>query len=104
MDIARQQVAPHAAKARLLRNSSTAAAQTFLDGSVDFVYLDARHTYDAVREDLQAWWPKIREGGILAGEDYMESDEVWQITATCDFGPRRMMYAQLHTLFHPKAH
>ena len=92
MDIARQQVSPHAAKAVLLRNSSTVAAARFADASVDFVYLDARHTYDAVTDDLKAWWPKVAPGGILAGEDYMESDEVWQMTATCDFGPRRTMY------------
>ena len=92
MNTARKQVEPHLAKATLIRNSSVVAAARFADASVDFVYLDARHTYDAVNEDIRAWWPKIRAGGILAGEDYMESDEVWQMTATCDFGPRRMMY------------
>ena len=35
--------------------------------------------------DLAAWWPKVRAGGILAGEDYMDADEVWRMTATCDF-------------------
>ena len=92
MDIARRNVEPHKHKATLVRNSSVGAAMGFADASVDFVYLDARHTYDAVTEDLEAWWPKVRAGGILAGEDYMESDEVWMVTATCNFGPRRAMY------------
>ena len=60
---------PHAHKATLLRNSSVRAAAGFADSSVDFVYLDARHTYDAVSEDLRAWWRTLRPGGILAGED-----------------------------------
>ena len=61
---------PFGARARILRNTSVAAAATFADASVDFVFIDARHTYDAVSEDLRAWWPKIRPGGILAGHDY----------------------------------
>lgn len=88
METAQQQVSPHSTRAVLLRNSSVQAARRFANGEVDYVYLDARHTYDAVTEDLEAWWPKVKPGGILAGEDYMESDEVWQMTATCDFSPR----------------
>lgn len=92
MQNARKNVEPYKDKATLLRNSSVDAAARFADASVDFVYLDARHTYDAISEDLEAWWPKVRPGGILAGEDYMNSDEVWQMTSTCDFGPRRKMF------------
>lgn len=77
MEAARANVARFGAKAVLLRKSSVQAAATFEDGSLDFVYLDARHTYDAVMEDMEAWWPKLRRGGILAGEDYMDADEVW---------------------------
>ena len=55
METARNNVAPWAKKATLIRNSSVSAAAQFADGSVDFVYLDARHTYDAVRADLAAW-------------------------------------------------
>ena len=31
-------------------------------------YLDGRHDYAGVKEDLQVWWPKLRPGGLLAGE------------------------------------
>ena len=40
------------------------------DGTLDFVYLDAGHDYASVLEDLQAWAPKVRPGGMLAGHDY----------------------------------
>lgn len=40
--------------------------------SLDFVYLDARHDYESVVEDLEAWFDKVRPGGILAGHDYLD--------------------------------
>ena len=36
----------------------------------DLVYIDAGHTYADVRADIEAWWPKVRPGGRLAGHDY----------------------------------
>jgi hypothetical protein len=37
---------------------------------VDFVYIDGNHGYRAVSEDIRAWWPKIRPGGVLGGHDF----------------------------------
>jgi Methyltransferase domain len=39
-------------------------------GSLDFAYIDGDHTYDAVLADLNAYWPLIRPGGCIAGDDY----------------------------------
>jgi len=39
---------------------------------LDFVYLDARHDFDSVTEDLTLWFPKLRWAGILAGHDYYD--------------------------------
>eukprot|EP00976_Prorocentrum_cordatum_P081698 1184517-Prorocentrum_minimum.AAC.4 len=61
---------------QLVKGYSTAKAGMFADGSVDFVYLDARHDFCAVREDMEAYWPKVKCGGIMAGHDYMSADEV----------------------------
>ena len=35
-----------------------------------FVYIDGDHSYQGIRADLEAWFPLIREGGIIAGHDY----------------------------------
>lgn len=35
-----------------------------------FVFIDADHSYQAVREDLRAWWPLVTPGGVLAGHDH----------------------------------
>lgn len=60
------------ARSEIWREYSTTAAQKIADGSLDFVYLDARHDEASVREDLEAWWPKVRPGGLMAGHDYVD--------------------------------
>jgi hypothetical protein len=50
---------------------SVEAAKQFEDGYFDFVYIDANHTYESVIADLEAWYPKVRKGGMIAGHDYL---------------------------------
>ncbi len=52
------------------RCASLDAASEFSDGSLDFVFIDACHSFEAVEQDLAAWWPKLRPGGLFAGHDY----------------------------------
>lgn len=61
-------------RSEVWRLRSTEAAAKVPDGSLDFVYIDARHDHDAVLEDLGAWVPKVRPGGIVAGHDYLDGD------------------------------
>jgi len=35
----------------------------------DWVYIDARHDYEHVSEDLAAWWPRVAHGGMICGHD-----------------------------------
>eukprot|EP00927_Polykrikos_kofoidii_P062339 TRINITY_DN57147_c0_g1_i1.p1 TRINITY_DN57147_c0_g1~~TRINITY_DN57147_c0_g1_i1.p1 ORF type:complete len:256 (-),score=35.40 TRINITY_DN57147_c0_g1_i1:105-872(-) len=60
----------------LCRNTTIRCARLFEDASLDFVYVDARHDRQSVLQDLQTYWPKIREGGVFAGHDYVEQFEV----------------------------
>lgn len=69
------------------RESSLHAAERFRDAQFDFVYLDANHSYEAVRDDLHAWWPKVKRGGMLAGDDYGIVEEQW-----VDFGHGRVRF------------
>jgi len=43
------------------------------DESIDFVYLDARHDYRAVIDDITLWYPKVKKGGIFSGHDYADN-------------------------------
>lgn len=59
---------------RILEASSPECAAEFADGYFDFVYVDADHGYEAVAQDLEAWWPKVAQGGIFCGDDYADTD------------------------------
>ena len=58
------------------RMSSIEAAKQMEKQSLDFAYIDARHDYCGVKEDLEAYWPLIKPGGIMAGHDYLSAVEV----------------------------
>ena len=57
------------------RMTSVDASRMFSDMCLDWVYIDGDHSQDAVAADLEAWWPKIKPGGILAADDYLWRDE-----------------------------
>jgi hypothetical protein len=54
---------------------SLIASQKFEDESIDFLFLDGSHEYQDVKEDIAAWWPKIKKGGVFAGHDYHQNPE-----------------------------
>ncbi len=66
-------VKPHMHKVEFFEMRSTDAAKRIQDNHFDFVYLDARHDYCAVAEDIESYWPKVRPGGILAGHDFIDA-------------------------------
>jgi hypothetical protein len=67
-------LAPYGERSEIWRMTSIDAAPLIPDGSLDFAYIDARHDYESVLEDLAAWYPKVKPGGILAGHDYADID------------------------------
>ena len=42
----------------------------FEDKSLDFVYIDGDHSYNAVMNDIKNWIPKIKDNGLIGGHDY----------------------------------
>jgi hypothetical protein len=52
-----------------IRMSSVEASKLYEDGSLDFVYIDGAHDYDSVYDDIQHWYPKVKVGGYIAGDD-----------------------------------
>jgi hypothetical protein len=63
-------VAPIADYVTPIRGDTVEAAARFADGSIDFLYVDASHTYEGVMRDLKAWFPKVKTGGVIAGDDW----------------------------------
>ncbi len=54
----------------VIRKDSVEAARDVPDGSLDFVFIDADHSYEGCIADLRAWIPKVSEKGIVCGHDY----------------------------------
>ena len=54
----------------IIREMTKKAHIYIADHSLDFVFIDADHGFEAVQNDIDFWWPKIRGGGILCGHDY----------------------------------
>ncbi len=57
-------------RANIIRASSMDAAKDVPNGSLDFVFIDADHSYQAVKDDIREWSKKVRKGGIVSGHDY----------------------------------
>lgn len=57
-------------KYRTLRMMTAEAAKEVADGSLDLIYLDAGHMYGDAKSDIEAWWPKLKSGGLFTGDDY----------------------------------
>jgi hypothetical protein len=58
------------------REYSTNASKFYKNNSLDFVFIDAFHSYESVVEDIIYWYPKIKENGVIAGHDFwVNADE-----------------------------
>jgi Methyltransferase domain len=88
-------------RSEVWRTTSVEAAARMERGSLDFVYIDARHDYDSVKEDLDAWFDKLRPGGVIAGHDYVDGDfglGVFGVKSAVDefFGERGLTVRQTY--------
>ena len=53
-----------------IRKPSMKAIDDIPNKSLDFVYIDADHSFDFIMQDLIEWSKKVRPGGIVSGHDY----------------------------------
>lgn len=67
---AKERLAPFGDRAVWMYLSSKAAAEACPDHMLDFVFIDAEHSYGSAREDLHAWYTKVKLGGLICGHDF----------------------------------
>lgn len=80
-------LAKHESRSICIRGESREVSLLFQDEIFDFVYIDAAHYLEAIKEDLLCWWPKLKYGGLFAGHDYMEctwGNEVFGVIEAVD--------------------
>lgn len=77
-------------RAKVMRMESIAAAAQFKDASLDFVFIDADHSYAGCKADIEAWYPKVKPGGFVSGHDYDNTEYP-------DFGVKRAVDERFQT-------
>jgi glycosyltransferase involved in cell wall biosynthesis len=68
----------------LIRKFSLDALSDIPDGSLDFVYIDANHRYEFVKQDIEGWAKKVRPGGIVSGHDFIRRKHPREINGVVD--------------------
>lgn len=80
----------------IVKEFSHNAYRRFDNNYFDFIYIDGNHSYDAVKKDLSLWYPKLKTGGLIAGDDYTQKPE--DIVFDYKFGVKRAVdeFARVH--------
>jgi len=93
---------------RILRGDSAKMAASVADGSLDLVFIDADHSEAGCRRDIEAWAPKLRDGGILCGHDIDQDEQFprWGVRAAVEgwmreneYDPAELIAGKDHTWF-----
>lgn len=53
-----------------IKDRAENVVERFKDESIDFLFIDGDHSYEAVKRDIAMWLPKVKTGGIICGHDY----------------------------------
>lgn len=84
----------------VIRELSTEGAKQVEDKSCDIVYIDADHTYEAVKQDIETWLPKVKDGGWLGGHDYIQRRDWGVIKAVNEAFGRNIELGAASTWWH----
>jgi glycosyltransferase involved in cell wall biosynthesis len=60
---------PYKNRFQFIRKTAQAAVDSVPD-NLDFIYIDADHSYQSVANDLKTWFTKVKDYGIIGGHDY----------------------------------
>lgn len=95
-----EEVMPFEGRYKVHRMTSEQAAPLFEPESLDFVFIDGDHSYEACSLDIRLWWPKLKIGGLLSGHDYTDEKNFGVIRAVNEFvGERELRLGMNNTWF-----
>jgi len=73
-NIAKKVLEPFGSRIVFIRKPSVEAAKVVQDSSLDYIYIDGGHEYEDVKTDIEAWYPKLINMGMLAGHDFWKKE------------------------------
>ena len=68
-------IKPFENRVLVVKNKSNVASSYFPDEYFDFIFIDANHKYEYVKEDIGLWWSKLKVGGLFSGHDWIQNFE-----------------------------
>lgn len=66
----------HEHNVKIFKGTSKNAASAFPINWFDYIYIDDDHTEEGAYESICNWWPRLRQGGIFAGHDFIHANSV----------------------------
>jgi predicted O-methyltransferase YrrM len=61
---------------------STDVARSF-NKRIDLLFIDGDHSYEGVKEDVEAWFPKLNEKAVVIFHDIGWAEGVQKVVAEC---------------------
>jgi len=86
---------------KIIREYSVSASKSFDDESFDWVYIDANHGYEGVKEDIIAWYPKIKMNGYISGHDWLEPPLKYKVKFGVQKAVKELLGMPDHVNLHP---
>lgn len=77
--VARKRLKQFEDRVYFIRCMSAEGASYVPDACLHFAFIDANHTYEACKLDIEAWRPKILRGGYMCGHDYKHPNKDWGV-------------------------
>ena len=95
LPVMQERLKPYWDRCTFIHKPSVEAASDVKDLSLDYVYIDADHSYENVKADLTAWFDKVKIGGIFAGHDWWNK-EVYRAVFDFSLAGKHRLYAVQH--------
>jgi len=71
-DMAKKRLRKYKNKIRFIKMKADEAItiSCLIPDGLDFVYVDGNHDYEYVKRDLELYYPKLRTGGVIGGDNF----------------------------------
>lgn len=63
-------IRPYKNKVITYKLSSVEASINIAPNCLDWIFIDANHEYEYIKENLRIWSKKVKPGGLISGHDY----------------------------------